>query len=358
MKHEEATLLTGNPRVCLSPALRDLVETSISLLPTEEAVRRSWVASAPPVVSVVCTTYNHEAFIADAFAGFLVQDTSFPFEIIVADDSSSDATLAVLAAFKEAYPTIIRILAGEPERLGYKRNGFRAFAAARGRYIAFCEGDDYWRDPHKLQTQVDFLEQNPDYVLTYHNSLGTDASGAQTQDSVLSPEDQRDWSAEDLICYTAIHLPTATLCFRHVSIDFPPEWRDLVIFPFLSLLGHHGKAKYQGQIAPSVYRRHSGGVWSALAIEQKRLAELDCLYMMFVYYRRLSQHRYASRLRREFISLALGISTTHTARRPHASRAIRVVTVIEKAVCASLLSIEEMFFRIMGELRWRRSRAA
>lgn len=119
-----------------------------------------------PLVSVVTITYNHEPWIARTIEGVLAQEVDFPLEMVIAEDCSTDGTRAVCERYAEAHPDIIRLLPSE-RNLGIIPNERRAMAAARGKYIAFCEGDDYWTEPSKLQRQVDFLESHPDYSVCF-----------------------------------------------------------------------------------------------------------------------------------------------------------------------------------------------
>jgi glycosyltransferase involved in cell wall biosynthesis len=114
-----------------------------------------------PVVSICCITYNHEKFIGDAIEGFLMQETAFPVEIIIHDDASTDNTAVVIEEYAAQNDRIVAIL----RKTNLKSTGVPVFPIlyemARGKYIAMCEGDDYWTDPHKLQKQVDFLGSKP-----------------------------------------------------------------------------------------------------------------------------------------------------------------------------------------------------
>ena len=120
-----------------------------------------------PLLSIVTITYNHEPFIAKTIEGVLMQQVNFPIELIIAEDCSTDGTRAICQQYAEQYPELIRLITSE-SNVGAIANERRAMLAARGKYIAFCEGDDYWTDPLKLQKQVDFLESHPDYSVTFH----------------------------------------------------------------------------------------------------------------------------------------------------------------------------------------------
>lgn len=122
-----------------------------------------------PLVTIRCITYNHESYIRQCLEGFVMQKTNFPFEAIVHDDASTDGTADIIREYAEKYPDIIKPIY-ETENQYSKHDGSLTHilnAHTRGKYIAMCEGDDYWIDPLKLQKQVDFLEGHPDYGLVY-----------------------------------------------------------------------------------------------------------------------------------------------------------------------------------------------
>lgn len=113
-----------------------------------------------PLVSVCMTTYNHAAYIAQAIESVLAQQTSFGVELLLGEDCSTDRTGEICREYTEKYPDRIRLVTS-PENVGWRRNYRRTFEACRGRYVAYLDGDDWWTDPEKLQTQVDLLESDP-----------------------------------------------------------------------------------------------------------------------------------------------------------------------------------------------------
>ena len=119
------------------------------------------------LLSVVTITYNHAPYIAKCIEGVLMQQVNFPMEFIIAEDCSTDDTRTVCEEYAERCPELIRLLPSE-RNLGTVDNERRAIAAAKGKYVAVCEGDDYWTDPLKLQRQVNFLESHPDYSVCFH----------------------------------------------------------------------------------------------------------------------------------------------------------------------------------------------
>lgn len=125
------------------------------------------------MVSIICLTYNHAPYIQECLDGFLMQKTDFPFEVIIHDDASTDGTTDIIRKYAAKYPNIIKpIFQKENQYSKHKNFGIiiqNCFNQAIGKYIAYCEGDDYWIDANKLQLQVDFLERNLDYGLVHTN---------------------------------------------------------------------------------------------------------------------------------------------------------------------------------------------
>jgi glycosyltransferase involved in cell wall biosynthesis len=122
-----------------------------------------------PMVTVRTSTYQHGPFIQDCIEGVLMQKTNFPIEFIIGEDFSTDGTRDIVFEYAKRYPDIIRVITAD-YNVGSKANGRRCIQASRGKYMALCEGDDYWTDPLKLQKQVDFLEVNSDCSLCFHAS--------------------------------------------------------------------------------------------------------------------------------------------------------------------------------------------
>ena len=119
-----------------------------------------------PLVSVSIVTYNHKPYIRKAIEGALNQKTSFPFEIVIGEDQSTDGTREIVLSYQQNYPHRIRVITSD-RNVGGRDNSHRTDRACRGKYIAWCEGDDYWHDPYKLQKQVDCLETHPDVGLVH-----------------------------------------------------------------------------------------------------------------------------------------------------------------------------------------------
>ena len=127
-----------------------------------------------PLVTVSCIAYNHEKYIARALDSFLKQKTDFPFEIVIHDDASTDRTAEIIREYAEKYPDIIRPMYQTENQ--YSKgisniSGAFNFPRAEGKYIAMCEGDDYWIDDTKLQRQADYMEAHPECTMCFHLSL-------------------------------------------------------------------------------------------------------------------------------------------------------------------------------------------
>jgi glycosyltransferase involved in cell wall biosynthesis len=213
-----------------------------------------------PLVSITCITYNHEKYIAQAIESFLMQRTNFPYEIIVGEDCSTDGTRQVVQDYCRRYPDIVKLVTSECN-VGARRNGIRIRNEARGKYIAICEGDDYWTDPLKLQKQVDFLEANPDYVLCYHNVNKVDSGGALQQAGVTDNSvELHEW--QDIF---HLSIPPLAVVFRNCIHTYPDEFLkvfngDAFLFGMLSGYGKMARLGFVG----GDYRRHTGGVYSAV----------------------------------------------------------------------------------------------
>ena len=258
-------------------------------LKSEYAIRSRWQGRTEPTLSIICLTYNHAAFIRKTLESFLQQETDFPFEVIVHDDASTDATAAIIAEYAARYPGIVKPIYQQQNQfsLGVPFST-RLFARAAGRYIAYCEGDDYWTDPRKLQIQVDFLERHHDYVLTYH-----DAFMFNTQGVIRSPQFtgklRQDASARELM--QGRPFSTLTVCFRNLLQELPPELLGVEVLDICwwSLLGAHGKGKFIAEIKPAAYRVHEGGIFSMRPSRQRIQMTLHAHYCLARYYQRIGK---------------------------------------------------------------------
>ena len=118
-------------------------------------------------ITVICISYNQEKYIRQTLEGVIMQKTDFDFEVIISDDYSTDNTANIIREYEKKYPDIFRIFYHD-KNMGSINNFIFALSRTKSKYVALCEGDDYWTDPYKLQKQVDFLEAHPDYSICFH----------------------------------------------------------------------------------------------------------------------------------------------------------------------------------------------
>ncbi|AWM13035.1 hypothetical protein DI487_03590 [Flavobacterium sediminis] len=216
-----------------------------------------------PMVSICCLTYNHEKYVKQALDGFLMQKTNFPFEIVIHDDASTDNTANIIREYADKHPDVFKpLLQTENQRskFGGGMNPRFNFPRVKGKYIAICEGDDYWTDPYKLQKQVDFLENNQEYVLCFHEVKILKPDGELVADYITKvPENYQ--MQEDFARYgNYIHAPS--VLFKNVIETFPESfWKTPVgDFFIYMLVTNYGKMIKLNDVM-SVYRAGSG-VWS------------------------------------------------------------------------------------------------
>lgn len=254
----------------------------------ESEIMAKWSGKNTPVVSVLCATFNHSSYIRDAIEGFLAQETDFPFEVIIHDDASTDDTAEIVKDYASRFSKIIKpVYQSENQYSKGQRIIGIMLQKAIGKYIAVCEGDDYWRDNRKLQKQVFFLENNPGYCITYHDVISVDKDKKHL--SIDFGGSRRDLSCAELINATPIH--TLTVVFRNVIAYPPAEWRlayygDLFLW---SLLGKYGKGKYMDNVSPAFYRVHEHGLHSMTDDKQRDVRTLQTFIALFLYYKRMGE---------------------------------------------------------------------
>lgn len=233
-------------------------------------------AAAGVKVSVAMITYNHERFVAQAIDSVLMQQTSFPFDLVIGEDCSTDGTRAIVCDYGARYPDRIRLLLPD-HNLGMMPNAVATFAACRGQLVALLEGDDYWTDPAKLQRQADFLDAHPGCAICFHDVSVVDEEGRERAASYC-PRDLKPVSTlEDLL--VSSFIPTCATMYRnHLFAEFPPWYYTLDIGDrtHLILNAQHGDAGYIDAVL-AAYRVHAGGAWSARQLD-RRLSGMFRMY--------------------------------------------------------------------------------
>lgn len=181
-------------------------------------------------VSIICSAYNHEKYIRDAIEGFLKQETNFEFEVLLHDDASTDHTADIIREYEEKYPDIIKpIYQTENQYSKHVSIGNTyQYPRAKGKYIAICEGDDYWTDPHKLQKQYDMMENHPEVDICAHASTLIEAS-SNKKVGMCSPVDETCIiPARDVIKGGGEFVMTNSLFYRSEIQKEMPEFRKLL----------------------------------------------------------------------------------------------------------------------------------
>lgn len=218
------------------------------------------------MVTISCITYNHEKYIEQALDGFVMQKTNFKYEVIVHDDASTDGTADIIRRYAENYPDIIRPILQTENQYSKGLSIGRTFVYpnARGKYLALCEGDDYWTDENKLQMQVDFLEEHPEYSMCCHNSYRYSVDTGKFK--LESPiKKQGDVSARDIILEPSkTWIATSSIMYRTELAFNRPELFSLAPvgdFPMKLYCFSKGKVYYFDK-AMSVYRRGDANAWT------------------------------------------------------------------------------------------------
>lgn len=222
-----------------------------------------------PTVSVCVVTYQHVNYIKKCLDGILIQKTTFNFEILLGEDESTDGTREICIDYAKQFPEKIKLALHSRQnnilvnnKPSGKFNSIYNYSRAKGKYIALCEGDDYWTDSCKLQKQVDFLEGNPDFSMVFHNALIINDIDL-TKKLFLPLLDKSVFDTEDTLYPFRSFAPTASIVFRNALLKYPfPKWfyscilGDRMLFTMLS---KHGKIKYFDFIG-SVRRIHAGSI--------------------------------------------------------------------------------------------------
>ena len=228
-----------------------------------------------PIVSIVCLCYNHSAFIRQALDGFVMQKTSFPIEIVIHDDASTDDSVKIIKEYEGRFPNLFHCIYREENWYSQKKNILLDIFKnhARGKYVAYCEGDDYWTDPYKLQKQVDFLESHPDYVMCSHRF-----DQYYEEERRLEKEQDESFQGADYDLKNLIGgkwlTQTLTVMYRRSALDlqhYESYGMSMDIILFYALL-KEGKG-YCFPDVMGVYRYHNGGVWSEVSLNRRRLVE-------------------------------------------------------------------------------------
>ena len=224
---------------------------------TQEEIMQKWPQEwEKPTVSVRCITYNQESYIAQALDSFLMQETTFPFEIIVHDDASTDNTADIIREYEAKFPRIIKPIYEKENQYSKKDGSLSKIMdeACKGEFVAICEGDDYWIDPQKLTRQINFLESHPDYSLSAEN--GNILFTSTNKIEPFSNEEEHDVSLDDLLIKR--RFPTSSVVYKRKFVEGYDKLSgrsfDTKKWAYLAT---KGKIHFN-PIISSVYRRGTG----------------------------------------------------------------------------------------------------
>jgi glycosyltransferase involved in cell wall biosynthesis len=231
-------------------------------------------------VSVLVVTYNHARFVRQALDSALAQRLPHAFEILVSEDCSTDGTREIVQEYADRHPHLVRLLLSE-RNLHSNEVVARGFRAARGRYVALLDGDDYWTSNDKLRLQVAFLDARPDLTICFHNVEVVDEH---------SQESGRLWNAPGQPEVSGLYellrgnfIATSSVVYRRTAVAEVPAWYDgffpVTDWPLHVLYAREGRIGYLDRTL-SVYRLHRGGLFSTLGEREKLESNAD-------FYRRL-----------------------------------------------------------------------
>ncbi len=234
---------------------------------TEQEIMKNWKGDIDkPAVSVCSVTYDHEKYIAEAIDSFLMQQTDFPFEVLINDDCSTDNTANIIRGYEKEYPNIIKPIYQKENQYsqGIKVNAKFNLSRAKGKYIALCEGDDYWTDPLKLQKQVDFLDSHKEYNMVFHNAeLQHHTENGVTIKPFNPEEKSRDYTADEILRTWSVATASVLCCnegqYRYLEDN---AWFPVSDTPYFIKCASLGKLYYMAE-QMSVYRRVPTGLMNS-----------------------------------------------------------------------------------------------
>lgn len=225
------------------------------------------------MVSIFMLTYNQKNYIAQAIEGVLMQKTAFNIELVIGDDGSTDGTLKICEDYKNKHPEKIRLLSSKENR-GLIKNYVRTYKECKGKYVAICDGDDYWYDALKLQNQVEILETRPEISVVFSNLKELYPSGKLIKAKPAAVP--QITSFENIILGNYIH--SVTVMFRNKPLK--PEIEEWILqFPYgdwqtyLWVLNEGGKIFRQEEVT-AVYRKNIG-VSSGIMKQKAALGEVN-----------------------------------------------------------------------------------
>lgn len=237
------------------------------------------------MVSIECLSFNHEAYIADAIESFLMQRTNFAIEILIHDDASTDRTAQIIKEYEMKYPDIIKPIYQEVNQYSQGRKVFDInHNRAIGKYIALCEGDDYWLDPYKLQKQVDYMERHPECSMCVHGAYEVCANKNEVLAKIMPSRKGRVFTVREVIEGGGGLFATNSILYsRHKLLDRPLFYKEAVVgdYPLVIFAALTGTVYFLPD-RMSAYRVGVGGSWTEteLSTTSKRTKHFEDIEKM------------------------------------------------------------------------------
>lgn len=255
-----------------------------------------------PVVSVVMITYGHASFIEEAINGVLMQECNFDYELIISNDCSPDNTNELVEKLLESHPKkhLVRYFNHNVNKGMMLNFTWAVEQASNSKYIALCEGDDFWTDSKKLQKQVRFLDENTNYNLAFHNTL------------ILKPDGNlkkcNDWTIEktfEFKDFTSSNFAnTTSLLYRNNISPFPEWFYNLAAgdWAIILLNAEKGKIYYMPETM-ATYRLHEGGVWSSTTYEEMLTKGIELMKKLDAVFEYKYNHYFDEGIKKRTIAL-------------------------------------------------------
>lgn len=256
------------------------------------------------VCSVLCMTYNHEKFIRYALDGFVSQKSKYNFEVIVCDDASTDKTPEIIKEYVAKYPNLFIPVFEQKNKFDQMRELQDSLVLkARGRYIAMCEGDDYWTDPYKLQKQIDIMEDNPEIMLCYTSYKVVDFDNKEMYYEIGEDHKKESYTGDLLpllLSHNFVQYPSPVFrkeVFHNPIYKENPSWLDYSICLTAASLG----IGYYIDESTCCYRRHSSNVTSSSWI----VKEQAIIHRYF--WKKFLEHKLREYPKKEYNKIAQGV---------------------------------------------------
>lgn len=215
-------------------------------------------------VSIVCNTYNHEEYIKDALDSFLMQETNFKYEVLIHDDASTDKTADIIREYEAKYPNIIKPIYQKENQYSQKKSiAIYQYPRVKGKYIAFCEGDDYWLDPLKLQKQYDIMEAHPEIDICTHGAISVNAETKKKINNITPSKENRIMPMEEVIMGDGGYVAANSIFYRAELNNDIPEFRRQFKYQYcIKLQGTIRGGMYYIADVMSAYRVLTKSSWT------------------------------------------------------------------------------------------------